>query len=335
MKAKRMTGAFPALVQNFFVQRLIGQRDASPHTVASYRDMFRLLFSFLAERTKRSPAELTLADFDAPVVLDFLDYLEKKRGNSIRSRNARLAAIRSFMHYVSFQDPAHLPVAQRVLAIPFKRFDRPLLGFLSKPEMDAVIEAPDRNTWSGQRDHVMLATMYNTGARVSEIARLHVGDVLLDRKTSVHIHGKGRKERKVPLWRTTSRRLKEWLPRISKDPEAPLFPNRAGKQLTRAGIEHRLRVAVRRATARFPKLENRRVSPHTIRHTTAMHLLQSVKDITVVAMWLGHAQTSTTHQYVEADLDMKERALKKLQSPSLRSVRYKPSDHVLTFLESL
>lgn len=335
MKAMTSTSGFPALLQSFFIERLIGQKNASAHTVASYRDTFRLLLQFLEKRTKQPPVDVTLTDLDAPTVLDFLDYLEKGRSNSIRSRNARLAAIRSFMQFASYQEPAQLPVFHRVMAIPFKRFDRPLLGFLSKPEMDAILEAPDRSTWSGRRDHVMLATMYNTGARVSEIARLRVADILVNGGMSLHLQGKGRKDRRIPLWKTTAMRLREWLSKIAKEPESPVFPNRAGQPLTRAGIEYRLRMAVRGATKRFPKLRDRRITPHTIRHTTAMHLLQAGTDITVIAMWLGHAETGTTHQYIEADVAMKERALRKLGGPALKSVRYRPADQVLAFLESL
>ena len=280
--------AFPALLQDFFHRRLIAQRGASAHTIASYRDTFTLLLGYAAERTGRTPSALTLSDLDAPMVLRFLDHLESERGNSARTRNLRLAAIRSFMRYASLREPTLLPVTQRVLAIPAKCFDRPVLGYLSRGEVTAIINAPDPSTWSGQRDAVLFAVLYNTGARVSEITRLRVDDVLLDRATAVLLHGKGRKERAVPLWRSTAAQLRRWLPRIDRSPDRPVFPNRTGQPLSRSGVEHQLRVACRKASERHPSLATRRISPHTLRHTTAMHLLQSGVDITVIALWLGH-----------------------------------------------
>lgn len=259
--------AFPALLQDFFLRRLIGQRGVSARTVESYRDAFELLLTFAGRRTGKLPSALSLADLDAPLVLDFLDHLESERGNSARTRNARLAAIRSFMAYASVRDPASLPVAQRVLAIPAKRFDQPVLGYLTRDEMAAVLAAPDRSTWSGQRDAVLLATMYNTGARVSEITGLRVRDVLLDRQAAVHLHGKGRKERAIPLWKVTAAELRGWLRRIDEDPAGPVFPNRAGRPLARSGVRDRLERAVSAATQRCPSLRGRRVSPHTLRHT--------------------------------------------------------------------
>ncbi len=335
MKTPITSGNFPRLLQSFFVQRLIGQREASTHTVASYRDAFRLLVSYLAARTKRPPSKLVLGDLDAPAVIGFLDHLETKRGNSVRSRNARLAAVRSFLHYASFEEPTQLPVIQRALAVPFKRFDRPQLGFLSREEMTAVIDAPNRATWSGRRDRVLFQVMYNTGARVSEIGRLRVEDLLLESQPSVHIFGKGRKERRVPLWKTTARSLRAWLSTATSTPDAPVFPNRRGGPISRAGIEQRLRMAVNSASSSLPRLKQRRVSPHTIRHTTAMHLLQSGVDISVIAMWLGHSELATTHQYVTADMPMKERALNRLNPPFHASRRFRAKDALLEFLEGL
>lgn len=260
------TIAFPALLQDFFCRRLIEQREVSARTVESYRDAFELLLAFAQLRIGKQASELSLADLDAPLVLDFLDHLETERGNSARTRNARLAAIRSFMAYASVRDPASLPVAQRVLAIPQKRFDQPVLGYLSRDEIAAVLAAPDRSTWSGQRDAVLLATMYNTGARVSEITGLRVCDVLLDRQVAVHLHGKGRKERAVPLWKSTASELRGWLRQIDNDPAAPVFPNRTGKPITRSGVRDRLDRAVSVAAQHCPTLQGRRTSPHTLRH---------------------------------------------------------------------
>ena len=266
---------------------------------------------------------------------DFLDLLETERGNSARTRNLRLTAIRSFMRYASLREPTLLPVAQRLLAIPVKRFDRPVLDCLSREEITAIIDAPDRSTWSGQRDTVLFAVLYNTGARVSEVIRLHVADVLLDCASFLLLHGKGRKERVVPLWKSTATQLRAWLPRIDHSPDAPVFPNRAGKPLSRSGVEHQLRVACRKASQRHPALATRRISPHTLRHTTAMHLLQSGVDITVIALCLGHEDTATTHQDVEADLAMKEAALRCVEDPAPRPLRFTATDQLLDFLEAL
>lgn len=335
MSSHPVPAGFPALLQDFFYQRLINQRNASGKTVASYRDTIRLLLRYAEKRTKKAPVALTPADLDAPLVLGFLDHLEKERGNSVRTRNARLAAVRSFLRYASFRDPAALPTNQRVLAIPLKRFDQPLLGFVSRDEVQAILQAPDPTTWSGRRDRVLLATLYNTGARVSEAIDLRIADVTLGRSASVHIHGKGRKERVTPLWRTTAKLLGGWLAHQRQDPQAPVFPNRGGQPLSRSGVEKRLDAAVISARERCPSLRGRRVSPHTVRHTTAMHLLQSGVDITVIALWLGHESPVTTHQYVEADLAMKERALRSLQEPPGQALRYRASDRLLAFLDSL
>jgi site-specific recombinase XerD len=329
------TVGFPTLVQEFFHRRLLTERGVSAHTIASYRDTFELLLRYVERRTGRTPSALTLDDLDAPLVLDFLDHLEQERGNSARTRNLRLTAIRSFMRYASLRDPAVLPVAERVLALSPKRFDRPALDFLSRDEVDALLAAPDQRSWSGHRDAVLLAVLYNSGARVSELANLHVADLLIDRSCALHLHGKGRKQRVVPLWKHTAKQLRHWLPRIDQSPAAPVFPNRAGKPLTRSGVEQRLRLAVATASTRCPTLLGRRISPHTLRHTTAMHLLQAGVDITVIALWLGHEDTSTTHQYVEADLAMKDAALRRLDQPALKHVRYTPSDRLLVFLEAL
>jgi len=326
---------FATLLQDFFAQRLIAQRHASPRTVESYRDAFRLFLRYAETRMKKPASALTLADLDAPLILSFLDHLERERRNHARTRNARLTALRSFLHYAALHDPTVLPQIQRSLAIPTKRFDRPLLGFLSREEMEAILAAPDRSTWSGQRDHVLFVTLYNTGARVSEIIAVRVGDMALDGHASIHLHGKGRKDRAVPLWKSTVKRLKEWLARIDGGVGAPLFPNGRGRPLSRSGVEARLRTAVAAAAARCPSLANRRISPHTLRHTTAMHLLQSGVDLSVLALWLGHESPETTHLYLEADLAMKERALEKLQDPPSKAFRFHAGDRLLAFLDQL
>lgn len=326
---------FPALLQDFFLRRLIQERGASTHTIASYRDTFELLLRYVEQRTGKTPTGLTLEDLDAPTILSFLDYLETERRNSPRTRNLRLTAVRSFMRYVSVRDPASLPVARRVLAISPKRFDRPALGYLTREEVQALLNAPDRTTWSGHRDAVLLGVLYNTGARVSELIGVRFADVLLDRASALLLHGKGRKERIIPLWKSTAAQLRIWSARVDTSPYAPVFPNRSGKRLSRSGVEHRLRMALHKASQRCPSLLGRRISPHTIRHTTAMHLLQSGVDISVIALWLGHEDVATTHLYIEADLAMKEAALRRVDDPGTKPVTFKATDHLLAFLEAL
>lgn len=326
---------FPQLVQDFFLRRLVAQRGASARTVEAYRDAFELLLGFAQQRTGKPPSALTMADLDAPLILDFLDYLQTGRGNTARTRNARLAAIHSFMRYAAIRDPASLPVTARVLAIPAKRFDRPVLGYLSRQQITAVLAAPDRSTWTGRRDAALLATAYNTGARVSELAALRVRDVLLDRQAAVHLHGKGRKQRVIPLWKTTAGELRTWLTQISAEPGAAVFPNQAGKPMTRSGIRDRLDRAVTTAAQACPSLATQNVTPHTIRHTTAMHLLQSGTDLAAIALWMGHESPSTTHQYLEADLAAKQAVLERLTDPAPAPAQFTPGDQLLAFLEGL
>lgn len=335
MKPIPSTSTFSALVQDYFSDRLIAQRDASGCTVAAYRDAFRLLLRFMQIRLHKPPVAITLDDLSSRVILAFLDYLEKERHNTVRTRNARLAALRSFLHYVAQREPALLANVERVLAIPFKRYDRSMVGYLTRPEIQAVIEAPDPATWSGRRDRVMFEVFYNTGARVSEIVALNRADIGLGARATILIHGKGRKERSLPLWSRTRRHIKSWLAEIPNDRVAALFPNRNGTRLTRSGIETRLSDAVAVARTRCATLRGRQISPHVLRHTTAMHLLQSGVDITVIALWLGHESPETTHMYIEADLAMKRRALSRLRSPTSATQPFKPSDTLLAFLDRL
>lgn len=327
---------FSTLLQRFFVEHLGHQRAVSPRTIAAYRDTFRLLLSFAETRIGKAPTALELVDLDARMILGFLDHLEADRKNGARSRNARLAALRSFLKYAAHHDLTALPVIEQALAIPMKRFDRPMLGFLSRPEMQAILEAPDPRTWTGQRDRVLFSLMYNTGARVSEVIGLKVGDVVGDGTMAAHLHGKGRKERSVPLWRSTASLIRGWKRRLeSAADDSFLFPSRGGTRMARSNVTQRLDLAVSVAAARHPQLARRSISPHTIRHTTAMHLLQSGVDITVIALWLGHESPSTTHMYLEADLSMKERALDRLQPIGARPGRYRPPDQLMQFLQSL
>lgn len=326
---------FAALLQRFFAERLIQQQNASPRTVGAYRDTFRLLLTYAERERGKPPAKLTLGDFDAALVLDFLVHLETERHNTVRSRNARLAAVRAFAHYVALQCPPALQLAQQILAIPMKRFERPLLEYLSRDEVQAVLAAPNTSTWCGRRDRVMFALLYNTGARVSEMIGIRVADVTLAATSSVRLQGKGRKQRTVPLWKETAAEIRHWLKYADLRADQPLVPNRSGRAMTRTNVAERLALAITAATTQCPRLAGRRISPHSWRHTTAMHLLQAGVDITVIALWLGHESPVTTHGYVEADLAMKERALDTLVPPETKRKRYRPSDAVLKFLESL
>jgi integrase/recombinase XerD len=330
-----MTPPFDTLVQDFFCRRLIEQQGESPRTVEAYRDTFRLLLDFLPRRLGKTVPALGLEDLDVANVLVFLDHLEAERGNGPRTRNARLAALRSFVQYAASRDPTAWPLTRRVLAIPAKRYDRPLLGYLTREEMQSVLNAPDPATWAGRRDRVLLAVMYNTGARVSEAIGLRRDDLIGLNARTLRIRGKGRKERVVPLWKRTAAELLQWSKRLDDPPNGPLFPNARGQSLSRSGVEDRLALAVVKAAETCPSLGGRSVSPHTIRHTTAMHLLQSGVDLTVIALWLGHESPETTHQYVEADLRMKEEVLTKAKGISPESTPFRPKEKLLEFLDNL
>ena len=326
---------FGVLLQSFFAEHLTNQKRVSPHTVKAYRDTLRLLLAHADQIHGIRPSDVRVIDLDAPAVLDFLEHLERIRRCSVRSRNARLAAIRAFFRYVALREPEHVAVATRILAIPAKRADHCLVGYLTREEMQAVLAAPDRTKWMGRRDHALLLTFYNTGARLSEVTGLKRGDVRFGTRTFVHLHGKGRKEREVPLWANTARILKKW---FEEDPPVPgdvVFPSNRGGPLSADSVSHILHLAVRTASARSPSLAKKRITPHVIRHTTAMHLLQSGVDISVIALWLGHESIETTHIYVEADLATKERALDRLAPAGGNPRRFKPSDPLLNFLSAL
>jgi integrase/recombinase XerD len=331
---KPMANPLPALVQNFFARHLIAERQLSPCTVASYRDAFRLLLRYFQDQTHRSPSLQRLEDWDAPPMLGFLDHLERDRHCCARSRNARLAAIHCFMRFVSQQEPKHLALANRVLAIPNKRAVRPLLGYLTAEQVHAILEAPAPDTFSGRRDRLLFQLLYNTGARVSEIVALNRQDLLNNCQT-VTLHGKGRKERTVPLWPKTARQMRQWLDPLPLEPSAPVFANRWGGHLSRFGIQKRLAEAAHKASMACPSLHGQRVSPHVFRHTTAMHMLQAGVDITAIALWLGHESPLTTYQYIEADLEMKKKTLSRLRPPKGKPALFQPGDALLAFLETL
>ncbi|GHH25363.1 integrase [Sphingomonas glacialis] len=328
--------SFPALLQRFFTEYLREQRAVSPSTVAAYRDTFRLMLLFAQRTIGKSPTELALADIDGTLILAFLDHLERERSNSVRSRNARLSAIRSFLKYAAHQDLTALATIEHGLAVPQKRSDQNVLGFLTRPEMEAIIAAPDPQSWAGRRDRALFTLLYNTGARVSEIIDLRVGDVVLDVSPVAHLRGKGRKRRSVPIWKTTAATLRQWqrhLPRACEND--PLFPNSSGGRLSRSSVTQRLALAVTSASRSLPQLGGKPISPHTIRHTTAMHLLQAGVDITVIALWLGHESPTTTHIYLEADLAMKEAALSRLEPTAATPGRYRAPDRLMAFLQAL
>lgn len=327
--------SFPALVQMFFTQYLVEQRALSPQTVAAYRDTFLLFLGFVQKHLGKPSTALLMADITPELILAFLDHLEHERHNNVRSRNARLAALRAFLKFAARHDVSSLYVVERALGVPMKRFERTMLGFLSREEMLAVI-GDSGETWTSQRDHLLLGLLYNTGARVSEIIGVKVADVVLDGAACVHLRGKGRKQRSVPLWKSTVIEIRAWL-RLNQQMgiDATLIPNRSGNAMTRTNVAERLHLAVCSAAKTVGSLDKRCISPHTIRHTTAMHLLQSGVNISVIALWLGHESPTATHMYVEADLAMKDRALARLQEPCSKPPRYQATDALLQFLKTL
>jgi integrase/recombinase XerD len=331
----RKESSIGPLIQSFFTQHLRQHRRVSLQTVASYRDTLKLLLQFVKEQHGREPSALCVTDLDAPVILSFLDYLEEQRHNSARSRNVRLAAIRTFFRWIALRDPENVGLATRVMAIPQKRTDKKLVQALSRSEMEAILAAPDLTNWQGRRDHALLLTLYNSGARVSEITSMQRGQVHFGATTFLQLHGKGRKERSVPLWTKTSRALQVWFRELEGTSHQTAFPNARGKPLSRDGVDYILQQAFTCATEKCESLQGRKISPHTVRHATAMHLLQSGVDITVIALWLGHESIETTHIYLEADLQTKERALNKLAPAGSEVPRFKAKDEVLAFLATL
>jgi site-specific recombinase XerD len=330
------TANVPRLLQSFFTDRLVRQRQASPHTIAAYRDTFRLLLEFAKKQLNKAPSSLGLEDLDAPLVGAFLDHLEKTRGNSARTRNARLAAVHSFFRYAGLQEPSQAAVIQRVLAMPSKRYTRKLVGFLTRVEVDELLAAPNRNCWHGRRDYLLLLLAVQTGLRVSELAALRHQDVVFGVGAHVRCEGKGRKERCTPLRKETVRLLRAWLRETPSAPANPLFPNARGGHLSNDGIQYLLEKHVKSARKACPSLRRKRVSPHVLRHSTAMDLLQHGVDHSVIALWLGHESTETTQIYLSADLALKEKALAKTGPPKLRAgARFQPNDRLLAFLKAL
>jgi site-specific recombinase XerD len=329
-----MSALAPTL-QAFFTERLARQRQASPRTVASYRDTFRLLLGFVQRDTGKPPSRLDLEDLDADVISAFLDHLEADRRNCARTRNARLGAIRSFFRYAALRHPEHAELIQRVLAIPQKRFAKPTVSFLTRVELDALLAAPDPTTWEARRDRALILLGAQTGLRVSELIGLNCGDVRFGAGPHVRCEGKGRRGRAVPLTGPTEALLREWTRERQGRVDEPVFPARTGRRLSSDAVERRLATYAAAAAQRCPSLRDKKITPHVMRHTAAMSLLQAGVDTSVIALWLGHADLRATNVYLHADITIKERALALTTPAAVRPGRYKPPDHLLAFLESL
>jgi site-specific recombinase XerD len=327
--------ALAPLLQAFFTDRLMSQRQASGHTIAAYRDTLRLLLGFAADRLGRPPHTFDIGELDAPLIVAFLNHLEQQRGNSIRTRNARLSGIRSLFTYAALRHPEHAASIQRVLAIPAKRFERNLLTYLTEPEADALLAACDRSSWTGRRDHTMLLLTIQTGLRVSELTGLTVARVHLGDGPYVNCVGKGRKQRRTPLLPETVAALRVWLAERGGQLADPLFPTRTGRRLSRDAVERRIRLYASKASTTCPSVAGKQVTAHTLRHTAAMRLLLSGADITVIALWLGHEQVATAQLYLHADMTQKERAINRTTPPDTPPGRYQPPDPILAFLETL
>ena len=330
-----ISASFPSLLQCFFADHLLRQRQASPHTVAGYRDCFRLLLQFAKERLGRSPSQLRIEDLDAPFIGHFLDHLESTRKNCPRTRNARLGAIHSFFRYVALEEPALGLHCQRILAVPNKRHVRRPIDFLNREERDTLLAVPDSSTWMGRRDRTLLLVAIQTGLRVSELIGLNCQDVILGTGAHVRCLGKGRKQRCTPLRPETAKMLKAWLRERHGQPEDPLFPSIRGTRFSRDAIERLITKYVRRAEPTCPSLKRKHVSPHVLRHAAAMDLLHHGVDRTVIALWLGHESAETTKMYLHADMRLKEKALSRTAPLGIRPGRYHPRDRLLAFLESL
>ncbi len=330
-----MTGAcFPTMLESFFTERLMHQRQASPHTISSYRDTFRLLLQYVQGRLHKPPSRFAFEDIDAPMVTAFLNDLESSRKIATRSRNLRLTAIRSFFNYAAYEEPAHAEQIQRVLAIPAKRYSRTLVRFLDRPEIGALLAAPDQRTWLGRRDHALLLVAVQTGLRLSELTGLQVQDVHLTTGAHVRCSGKGRKERCTPLTKHTVAVLKAWIHESAKHPSEPLFPSVRGGRMSADAVQDLLAKYVAMAARNCPSLRNKRVTPHVLRHAAAMELLKAGVDRSVIALWLGHESVETTQIYIDANLALKERALAKTTPMNSQHRRFRADDSLLAFLKS-
>ena len=326
---------FPRLLALFFTERLMRQRQASPHTVASYRSTFRLLVRYAQRALNKPPSVMTLDDFDTTLLGDFLNHLETERGNDPRTRNTRLAAIRSFFRFVALHEPRYAALAQRVLAIPDKRYTRRPVAFLDRDEIETLLRAPDPRTRTGRRDRTLLLVAVQTGLRASELIGLRCEDVQLGAGAHVRCHGKGRKERCTPLRKDAAAALRAWLTERRGEPGDPVFPNQRGGSLSHDSLGYLLSKHLATARARCPSLAKKRVSFHSLRHSCAMELLQSGVDRAVIALWLGHESVETTYIYLHADLKLKEQAMARTAPSHMPHARYRPDDDVLAFLNRL
>lgn len=322
-------------LQAFFTDRLTRQRQASAHTIAAYRDALKLLLTFAATRTGKQPSRLKITDLDAPTIGAFLDHLETHRGNSVRTRNARLAAVHALFSFAALHHPEHAALIQQVLAIPPKRFDRRLITYLTEAETSALLAAPDTTTWTGRRDHALLVLAVQTGLRVSELTALTCSDIRLGVGAHVNCLGKGRKQRITPLTTTTAKVLSGWLTERQGQPAEPLFPSRYNTAMSRDAVERRLTKHTATAAKAQPTLKEKKTSPHVLRHTAAMRLLAAGVEGTIIALWLGHESVATTQIYIHADLALKEQALARTAPLNTVPGRYHPSDNIMAFLESL
>lgn len=329
------TSTLPTLLQRFFTDRLCTQMEASPNTIAGYRDTFRLLLRFASQQRGKVPTNLLIEDLDVDLVGDFLVHVEMVRRNSARSRNTRLAAIRSFFQFVAMNDPGQVLHCQRILAMPSKRYVRRTVDFLNREEMEAMLAAPDRSSWIGRRDHAILMVALQTGLRVSELINLRRGDLVLGSGAHIHCEGKGRKQRSTPLRRETAKTLEAWTKERACANDEPLFPTLRGGRLSRDAVEHIVRKYALAGSKICTSLTGKRVTPHVLRHSTAMALLQNGVDQSVLALWLGHESVETTQVYVHADLRLKEQALARMTATASPPGRYRPDDTLLAFLESL
>jgi site-specific recombinase XerD len=329
-----MTLIAPTL-QAFFTDRLTQQLDASPRTLASYRDSLRLPLCFANDRTGIAPSALDWDDLDEPLIAAFLEHLESDRHNSARTRNLRLTAIRSLYRYASSRHPEHAAAIARVLSIPAERYDRRIVSFLTAEESVALIDAAPENRWERRRDRAMLTLAIHAGLRVSELIAINCADIDLGTGAHVSVEGKGRKQRAVPLTKDAKAVLAIWLDERAGRSDDPLFPTRTGRRLTRDAVERRVATHAATAAQRCPSLVGKRVHPHVLRHSCAMSLLQARVDSTVIALWLGHADTGSTQQYIHADMTIKERALALLTPPTAAQGRYRPTDEILAYLHSL
>jgi integrase/recombinase XerD len=337
-RMNKKDNSFQALIQKFFLQRMMKQKNASPETIKSYRDTFRLYIQYLNNVHGILPHKIEMIQMEAEYILGFLDNLDKNRSNHPRTINNRLAAIHAFLHFLSFEKPDYSSMIQRSLMIPFRKEEKRQMDFLTKEEIDALLNACHTEQELGRRDKLMILLLYNTGVRVSELIALRRRDVIFDTSNSsayIHITGKGRKERNVPLWKNTARYVQKYMDGHGIKEEEKLFINYSGEELTRSGVRYRIQCLVDEVKDTIPSLNGKKVTPHTFRHSTALHLLQSGVDISTIAIWLGHESIMTTHKYMEADMEMKRKILEKIAEPSTEGYFYKPNADILSFLASL